>query len=566
MTLRKGNMMSRVFITLITAVISFVMLITSGCSQPAKAAPGITQNASSTTTISRSNTPLASTTPRLTIIPGKQGVNLGAYAQIALDAASIEASCVYKDFGPANLLQVDSFWHVPVPKTTNEAWVMVDLGSARQLSAIAVKPRTDFLSHLWRGDEATLEGSNDNRNWTRAITLELNNNMLKGNDWVSFILPKNTVSFRYYRIFIDSASFMSMGGLRLYGEGGAVLTVLPASPTKPLPSTPAAQALAVVTGVQGADLSVYGQLTLDARHIAVSIVFQNYGAANLLQENSFWHVPVPKTTNEAWVMVDLVSARKLSALSIKPRADFLSQLWKGGDAILEGSSDNQTWKRAVVLELNHDKLKENEWINFILPKDMAAFRYYRIFIDSPDFISMTGLRLYGEAAGAPPPQISVPWLPGVASIPGKQDINLTGHSKIYFDPYKAQVSSEISANNGKLAAFNPYNFWHVKVPRETSEAWIIIDLESARKISAISVEPRKGFLSQLWHGASAVLEGSDDNQSWTPEVKLELNHDKLSENKTIVFVLPEDIPVLRYQRIFINDPLFFSLSNLRFHD
>jgi hypothetical protein len=489
-----------------------------------------------------------------------------------LDAAHIEVSGVYEDYLAANLLQDNSFWHVPVPKTTDEAWVMVDLGNAGQLSAIAVKPRTDFLSHLWRGDEATLEGSSDNRNWTRTITLELNNNTLKGNDWISFILPRNTASFRYYRIFIDSASFLSMAGLRLYGEGGMVLPALtaspasPPSPTSPVPSTPAAPALPVVPGVQGADLSVYGQMTLDTQHIAVSIVFQDYGAANLLQENSFWHVPVPKTTNEAWVMVDLVSARKLSILSIKPRTDLLSQLWKGLDAVLEGSSDNQTWNRAVVLELNHDKLKENEWINFILPKDIASFRYYRIFIDSPDFISMTGLRLYGEAAGAPPPQTTAPWLPGVTSISGKQDVSLTGHSKIYFNPYLAQVSSQVSADNGKLEAFNPYNFWHVKVPRETSEAWIIIDLESARKISALSVDPRKGFLSQLWHDASAVLEGSNDKQSWTPEVKLDLNHDKLSENNTIVFVLPEDIPVLRYQRIFINDPLFFSLSNLQFYD
>jgi len=558
--------MSRIFITLLTAVIFSVSLLTTGCNQSAIRVPGLTPGAAAAAAASQTSAPPLSITPRLTIISGKQGVNLGAYSQITLDAACIEASSVYQDFGPVNLLQENSFWHVPVPKTTNEAWVMVDLGRARQLLAIAVKPRTDFLSHLWRGDEATLEGSSDNRNWTRTITLELNNSTLKGNDWISFILPGNTGSFRYYRIFIDSVSFLSIAGLRLYGEGGTALSAPPASSTTPAPSAAPAPALPVVSGAQEADLGVYGQLTLDAQHIAVSIVFQNYGAANLLQENSFWHVPVPKTTNEAWVMVDLVSARKLSALSIKPRAEFLSQLWKGADAILEGSSDNQTWNREVALELNHDKLKENEWISFILPKDMVSFRYYRIFIDSPDFISMTGLRLYGETAGVPPPQTSAPWLPEVASVPGKQDVNLTGHSKIYFDPYKAQVSSEISANNGKLAAFNPYNFWHVKVPRETSEAWIIIDLESARKISAISIDPRKGFLSQLWHGASAVLEGSNNNQSWTPQVKLELNHDKLSENKTIAFVLPEDIPLLRYQRIFINDPLFFSLSNLQFYD
>jgi len=500
---------------------------------------------------------LTSTYPDLPVVSGAQGTDLSGYGRIALDANHIEVSSTYKDWGKENLLKESGFWHVPVPKETSEAWVIIDLQSERGLDVLCIKPRTDNLSQLWQGDTAILEGSNDQQEWIAEVRLELNHEELNDQDWIAFILPDDMDSYRYYRLFITDPGFISMAGLNVYGEGGVV-----APPPHQIPAGPL-----VVSGKQGITLSGYGKITLDANHIEVSSTYKDWGKENLLKESGFWHVPVPKETNEAWVIIDLESERQVDALAIKPRADLVSHLWKGNNAVLEGSNDKTGWTALVGLELNHEQLNDTDWIAFILPDDMDSYRYYRLFITDPGFISMAGLNVYGEGGIVTPPPHQIP--AGLPVVSGEQGIDLPSYGRIELNPSLIEVSSAIGTHGGTNLIKRPgfwYSFWHVKVPKETDEAWVIIDLQSERGLDALCIQPRRGFPSQLWQGDAAIFEGSNDKQEWTAEVKLELNHEELSDWGWITFVLPKDIGAFRYYRLFITDPRFYSIGGLRVYE
>jgi len=347
------------FISLIVGLLLTGMII-GGCSQQAPATP----------------------TPTPTPVPavlGEQRADLSSYDKIELNASQIEVSSTFENYGKENLIKELGFWHVEIPKETDEAWVVVDLGGEARLDVIAVRPRTEYLSHLWSGDAAVLEGSNDKQEWIAEVRLELNHEELNERDWIAFVLPEDIGSYRYYRLFISEPDFISMGGLALYGEGGI----------------PVAKLL-LVLGKQGIDLSSYGKIELDESQIEVSSTFENYLKENLIKEPDFWHVEIPRETDEAWVVVDLGGEARLDVLAIRPRIDYLEQLWRGDAAVLEGSNDKQEWIAEVKLELNHEELNEHDWIAFVLPEDIGSYRYYRLFITDPGFSSLGGLELYGE--------------------------------------------------------------------------------------------------------------------------------------------------------------------------
>ncbi len=322
--------------------------------------------------------------PEPSVVSGKQGVDMSSYGKIELDADHIEVSSTHKDWGKEHLLKEAGSWHVPVPKETNEAWVMVDLESQRQLDALTIKPRPDLLEHLWQGDAAILEGSNDKQIWTAEVRLELNHDQLNDTDWITFVLPEDIGSYRYYRLFIYDPGFISMAGLYLCGEGGVVGQF-------PTPTPPD---LAVASGRHDVDLMGRARIIPNVFNVRVSSRRKPHYQYKLFREAGFWHVKVPKETNEAWVRIDLESQRQLGALAVKPRPGLLSQLWNGDTAVLEGSDDKQTWTALVILELDHDELNDQDWINFVLPEDIGAYRYFRLFIYDPGFFSMAGLRLY----------------------------------------------------------------------------------------------------------------------------------------------------------------------------
>ncbi len=170
-------------------------------------------------------TPAPAMTPVVEVpaVLGKQGMNLSSYDKIDLGGNSIEVSSFNDPTWENKESLVDSnpetYWHAKFPKETDEAWVVVDLGNERQLTVLAVSPRTGHLDQLWKSDAAVLEGSCDKNEWTAQVKLALDHEELNDQDWIAFVFPE-TVGFRYYRLFITHPQFLSLGGLEVYG--GAV--------------------------------------------------------------------------------------------------------------------------------------------------------------------------------------------------------------------------------------------------------------------------------------------------------------------------------------------------------
>lgn len=154
-----------------------------------------------------------------------------------------------------------------------------------------------------------------------------------------------------------------------------------------------------ISGKQGIDLSSYRNIELDISRVIVSSINQvSEGKENLIQGigNHYWHVKFPKETAEEWVIVDLESAGGLAALAVRPRTGHLDQIWKGNTAILQGSNNKEQWIPLVSLRLDTEGLNEDVWIIFILPKEFGPYRYFRLFISDPNFLSLGGLEIYSK--------------------------------------------------------------------------------------------------------------------------------------------------------------------------
>src|SRR3972149_7938339 len=93
------------------------------------------------------------------------------------------------------------------------------------------------------------------------------------------------------------------------------------SPSSQLPRSPAPP---TVLGKQGVDLSGYSKVELNYDQVEVSSIMENYGKGNLLSDAggaTFWHVRLPKETDEAWVLVDMRSEGTLAGLGTRLRTD-----------------------------------------------------------------------------------------------------------------------------------------------------------------------------------------------------------------------------------------------------
>lgn len=178
--------------------------------------------------------------------------------------------------------------------------------------------------------------------------------------------------------------------------GSATTSTTP--PISPVSGIPA------VMGKQGIDLSSYGKIELSESSIEVSSINELWqGKENLIKGlgDPFWHVKYPKETAEAWVVVDLGSEKRLNVVAIRPRKDQLDQIWNGDTAVLQGSNDKEKWVSQVTLRLYPKGLNSNDWIALILPEKIGSYRYYRLFISDPNFLSLGGLALYGTTSGIP---------------------------------------------------------------------------------------------------------------------------------------------------------------------
>ena len=350
-------------------------------------------------------------------------------------------------------------------------------------------------------------------------------------------------------------------GILLIGMviGGCAQQATPAPSPTPAPAVQ----IPVVPGKQGLDLSSYGKIELEASHIEVSSTHEVHGKENLLTELGYWHVKFPKETDEAWVIVDLGHKGRLDVLAIKPGIDFPHQSWRGDTAVLEKGNDMQDWTPLARLEIKVEELNGQDWIAFVLPENADSYRYYRLLITYPNFLSLGGLAVYGED-GIPPaetpaksdiPAVQIP------VVPGKQGLDLSSYGKIELEASHIEVSSTHEVH-GKENLLTELGYWHVKFPKETDEAWVIVDLGHKGRLDVLAIKPGIDFPHQSWRGDTAVLEKGNDMQDWTPLARLEIKVEELNGQDWIAFVLPENADSYRYYRLLITYPNFLSLGGL----
>lgn len=118
----------------------------------------------------------------------------------------------------------------------------------------------------------------------------------------------------------------------------------------------------------------------------------NVGGNNLIDGDplTFWHAKNPRLELVEWVVLDLGVEKEVKMLRILPRRGYL---WKGNNAVWEGSNDGHTWQTITTLQMKKLKLRNDRWVSFVLPK-AHAFRYYRLKIADPFFLSLAELEVF----------------------------------------------------------------------------------------------------------------------------------------------------------------------------
>ena len=150
-------------------------------------------------------------------------------------------------------------------------------------------------------------------------------------------------------------------------------------------------------------------------------------------------------------------------------------------------------------------------------------------------------------------------------ITGSQDLDIPpGFWQHNLQPSLLEASS-VFQNFNEEALIRETSFWHVYVPRESSQEWLTIDIGAPQHLAAISVKPRPDSPDQLWRKDGAIIQASDDGVEWNDLLTLRLYIETIEPDKWIIFMLPEDLEAYRHYRLLITSPEFISLAGLRIY-
>lgn len=214
-----------------------------------------------------------------------------------------------------------------------------------------------------------------------------------------FRLPLSTIKDKIFsKINMQHVLLIFLGGGLI--AGGVVLGYSIRDKGGIISSKPLSGCREITIGIMGYMPGVQKRIILSEDRITVSSFNnQNQNKNNLIDNNmgSFWHIKYPKNEPDAFEFVnfDLGDRKEIKVLKVMPRpGNDIVQMWDGDGAYWEGSNDRHVWQIITRLQVNRSELKDGEWINFILP-EYQAFRYYRLKITDPDFLSFAEIELYG---------------------------------------------------------------------------------------------------------------------------------------------------------------------------
>lgn len=319
--------------------------------------------------------------------------------------------------------------------------------------------------------------------------------------------------------------------------------------------------VSLVAGSHQLDMADYTMVPLQSSQIEVSSYLNsNLGKDRLIQPGTagYWHVEFPKQELRPWILVDLEIPQPVAVWAILNRPD-VDQLWRGYRAVIEVSNDKNDWTTVARLGLV-DETTTQQWTYFNLP-DPQAYRYYRFSSHDWNFVSMARIALYVRLGTLEP-------LPAPARRPleirGTTELDISPYTRILLESSQIEVSSYNDPwSKEHLVKPGIDGFWHIQHPRETSEAWLLIDTGDPQPVSVIRVLPRENIPSQLWYGYTARLEASNDLTNWSSLATLGILEKELTGDW--VSFLIGNLESFRYYRLTINDAYFFSMARIEIY-
>jgi hypothetical protein len=136
-----------------------------------------------------------------------------------------------------------------------------------------------------------------------------------------------------------------------------------------------------------------------------------------------------------------------------------------------------------------------------------------------------------------------------------------GSSSIEVSSFNSELENKLSLIDGDAGTY-----WHVKYPTESHEHWVLIDLGTPHSLAALRVKPRKGVAEQLWDGANAVFQGSNDRLTWASLGTLTVDKGKLNNEDPRWLTFPvRSGNGFRYYRLLIKDSGFLSLAEVELY-
>ncbi len=320
----------------------------------------------------------------------------------------------------------------------------------------------------------------------------------------------------------------------------------------------------LILGEAGTGESRFPSVELDASMLAVSSTIDPRNPAGALVQggtDGFWHLKTPREENPAWITISLPRAAAIAELRLRPRTGHAEQMWDGNRAVLQASHDGAAWRPLGVLGIDRDYLADG-WITFPVFSS-AAYRYYRLEVHDMTFFSLGRLAMTevpSETVDSSLPRLTTgPVGPVVKGVQGFDD---GGYVALPLLAGQIEVSSVNHPTQGKDNLVKPgtEGFWHLKTPRQENPAWLSVDLGEARAVAMVRILPRSGVTKNMWDGTKALLESSDDGETWKPLATLAVKRAALTED-WISFLLPEP-ETHRFYRLTISDMSFYSFARL----
>lgn len=150
-------------------------------------------------------------------------------------------------------------------------------------------------------------------------------------------------------------------------------------------------------------------------------------------------------------------------------------------------------------------------------------------------------------------------------IRGVQEIDLSNFAKIPLEAQQLQISSLNHPSQGRESLVQPgvEGFWHVKVPKEETRPWIMVDLGEERPLALLRVLPRAGQAQQMWRGSTTDLQASHNEQNWATIATLSIIPWPPTEDWINFPLLSSQ--AYRYYRLSIWDTDFYSMARLELY-